>query len=415
MVDSLFRKEALDHAQRRLEGEVVLAIPLSLKFLGVLALVLIVGVIGFASMASYSRKELASGWLTPDQGVIRALAPQGGRVERLLAEEGDVLFDGAPIARLRLDSETEDGATGAQILRALQDQLVAADHTAANEIARLEQEGVRLRALLEGYASEQSELDRQIELQSVRVELADDQVARAEELAERGYIAGRELVDRRMLALASRQELADLERAAAGLRRQITDAQAGLVSLPLQIETEQGRAASARAALSERISAQSARTETLVTAPSVVRVAAVPVRPGQSLAPGDTVAVLMPEDGQLVAELYLPTRAAGFIRVGQEVRVMYQAYPHQRFGTGSATITRISRTVLAPEEAAIPGLTLHEPVFRVEAVLARSEIVAYGETILLQPGLMVDADIVIDRRSLLEWLFDPLFAAGRRG
>lgn len=414
-MSDLFRKEALDHATRKLDGAVVVALPLPLKLLGLLAGLLIAAVVVFASTASYSRKEMAAGWLTPDQGVIRALAPQGGRIERLLVEEGDVLARGAPIAELRLDTDTSDGAAGARILQALRDQVTAAEQAAESEIARLEQEETRLNALLAAYGSERVELERQIALQRERVTLADDQISRAETLAERGFISGRELDDRRLRALASRQELAALERAAATLRRQVNDATAALASLPLQIDAERARAASARAALDERLSAQSARTQAVVTAPSGVRVAAVPVRPGQTLAPGETVAVLMPEDGQLVAELYLPTRAAGFIREGQDVRLMYQAYPHQRFGTGRATITRISRTVLAPNEAAIPGLSLQEPVFRVEAVLDSPVIDAYGETIPLQPGLLLNADIVIDRRSLIEWLFDPLFAAGRRG
>jgi len=411
----LFRKEAIHHATQRLEGEVVLALPLPLKLLGALAALIIGATLVFASLASYSRKEMASGWLTPDQGVIRVIAAQGGRIETLSADEGDTLDAGDAIARLRLDSDTAQGAVGAQILQALQDQVTAAAHTASTEIARLENETTRLNTLLEDYAAEQDGLNRQIQLQRDRVSLADDQVSRAEGLAERGFISGRELDDRQLRALASRQELAALERAAATLRRQISDANAALVSLPLQIETERGRAASAQAALSERLSAQNARTEALIMAPSPVRVAAVPVRTGQTLAPGDTVAVLMPQDGVLVAELYLPTRAAGFIREGQEVRLMYQAFPHQRFGTGKAIITRISKTVLAPEEAAIPGLTLQEPVFRVEAALEQTQVSAYGETIPLQPGLLLNADIVIDRRTLIEWLFDPLFAAGRRG
>jgi membrane fusion protein len=71
--------------------------------------------------------------------------------------------------------------------------------------------------------------------------------------------------------------------------------------------------------------------------------------------------------------------------------------------------------VIAPNEAAIPGLQLAEPVFLVEARLSAAEIEAYGEAIPLQPGLMLNADIIIDERTLIEWLFDPLFAAGRRG
>jgi len=151
-----------------------------------------------------------------------------------------------------------------------------------------------------------------------------------------------------------------------------------------------------------------------VTAPSGTRVAAIPVRPGETVAPGETIAVLIPEGGHLIAELYLPTRAVGFIEPGQEVQLRIDAFPHQRFGTAQATITSVSRTVLAPEEAAIPGLALAEPVFRVEAALDQTEIEAYGDVIPLQPGLIVSADIIIDRRNLIEWLFDPLSAAGRR-
>ncbi|EAP90989.1 HlyD family secretion protein [Oceanicaulis sp. HTCC2633] len=414
-MSNLFHKEAMEHATQRLDGEVVLALPLPLKLLIAIASLTIASVVIFASTASYSRKEMVQGWLTPDQGVIRALALQGGQIEALLVQEGDIVSAGAPLARLRLDTDTLDGASGARVMSALQAQTDAAERSANAEIARMEQDEARLTGALHGFMTERAGLSRQISLQRERITLADEQIERAVILSERGYMSGRELDDRRLMALAARQELAALERNDATISRQILEVRAALQSLPLQIEAERARAASVRAALDERITTQSARNEGVITAPADVRVAALPVRQGQTLAPGETVAVLMPEDGELVAELYLPTRAAGFIHVGQDVRLMYQAYPHQRFGSGKATITAISRTVLAPNEAAIPGLNLQEPVFRVEAMLERAEVDAYGETIPLQPGLLLNADIILDRRSLIEWLFDPLFAAGRRG
>src|SRR5215467_2227226 len=36
------------------------------------------------------------------------------------------------------------------------------------------------------------------------------------------------------------------------------------------------------------------------------------------------------------------------------------------------------------------------------------------ETIPLQPGMLLSADIVFDRRSLIRWLFDPVFAVANR-
>jgi membrane fusion protein len=152
----------------------------------------------------------------------------------------------------------------------------------------------------------------------------------------------------------------------------------------------------------------------VVTAALPGRVAAVPVERGQTLAPGATIAIVTPLNSPLEAELYTPSRSAGFVRVGQEVRLMYQAFPHQKFGTGKGTVTAISRTVLAPSEVSIPGVVVQEPVFRVRVRLERPNVQAYGETTALQPGMLLNADVVIDRRSLLEWLLDPLYAAGRR-
>lgn len=412
----LFRKQALDHALRgRLDGSVVLATPLPVKLLGLLAALVVIGVVIFAATASYARRETAPGWLTPDQGVVRAAALSGGRVEALLTEEGAALQPGAPIARLRLDQQTEGGAAGEQILAALRTQAEAAAQSARTEIARLELEARRQADALETLQRERVDVADQIALQREQVALAEAQIDRAVQLSERGFLSGRELDDRRQRALSARQSLAALERTLTGLDRQIADTEAAIEAAPLEIEAAEARARSADAGLQERLSGQAARTVAVVSAPAAARVAALPVRPGQTLSPGETVAVLVPEGGVLIAELYLPTRAAGFIEPGQSVKLRVDAFPHQRFGTAEAVITSVSRTVLAPNEAAIPGLTLQEPVFRVEAALQSAEIEAYGEVIPLQPGLLVSADIIIDRRNLIEWLFDPLFAAGRRG
>jgi membrane fusion protein len=93
---------------------------------------------------------------------------------------------------------------------------------------------------------------------------------------------------------------------------------------------------------------------------------------------------------------------------------MLQAFPYQRFGAVKGAIKAISTTVLGPTEIAIPGLKIEEPVFRIRVALGREDIEAYGEAIPLQPGMVLSADIVFDRRSLIEWLFDPLFAVARR-
>jgi membrane fusion protein len=77
-------------------------------------------------------------------------------------------------------------------------------------------------------------------------------------------------------------------------------------------------------------------------------------------------------------------------------------------------VRSISSTVLGPTEISIPGISVQEPVFRVRVALDRESISAYNETISLQPGMLLSADVVFDRRSLLQWLFDPIYAVRGR-
>ena len=140
-----------------------------------------------------------------------------------------------------------------------------------------------------------------------------------------------------------------------------------------------------------------------------------PVSQGQTVAPQSVIAVVTPEGSTLEAELYVPSRSAGFITEGQEVQLMYQAFPYQKFGTAKGRVRSVSRTVLAPAEVAIPGLEIQEPVFRVKVNMESDMVRAYGQDIPVQPGMLLSASIVIDRRTLFEWLLDPLYAVGRLG
>ena len=114
------------------------------------------------------------------------------------------------------------------------------------------------------------------------------------------------------------------------------------------------------------------------------------------------------EPGQLRARVFVPSRSDGFLRVGLGVRLLYDAFPHQRFGSFPGTVTALSSHASAPSD--LGELSLREPVFEATVALASDTVSAYGETIPLRSGMGLRADIVLERRSLMEWLLEPLFA-----
>jgi membrane fusion protein len=125
-----------------------------------------------------------------------------------------------------------------------------------------------------------------------------------------------------------------------------------------------------------------------------------------------------PADGALEAHLFAPTRTAGFVRPGQPVWLRYAAYPYQKFGMARGEVLQVSESPLNAQELP-PGLAqgvislagTQEPLRRITVRLDQQFIEAYGERIALTAGASLEADVVQEKRSVWEWMFEPLLAA----
>src|SRR6267154_2896602 len=125
-MSELFRREAVRHATRRLEGEVLLATPLSIKTLGLFLAVVIFAAVAFLYNASYARKATITGLLVPDQGMIRATNSATGSLQSVMVKEGDIVAAGDRIAVLSLAVETAGGNVGDAVSRGLTSEATAA-------------------------------------------------------------------------------------------------------------------------------------------------------------------------------------------------------------------------------------------------------------------------------------------------
>jgi membrane fusion protein len=407
-MSDLFRPEAVAHVRQRLAGEVVLATPLSFRLIGLALAGVLFGALVFAAWATYARTASVTGWLVPDLGFIRATAPAGGQIVALLVGEGDEVTAGQQLAEIKIASAIAGGDAGDAIALGLRREAEALKARGEARVAKLEAEATQAQTRIKNLKPELTLVEQQEKLQESRIGLARKAATELEGVASRGVVSQREVEQRRSTALAAEQELAAERRQAAALEREIADLDARIEAIPIEITVTRADTASAEAALNQRaIEAEQRRA----VAPMAGRVAALPVANNQPIAAGATLAVITPLGGKLEAELLTPSRAIGFVAPGQEVELQLQAFPYQRFGTLHGAIKSMSSTVLGPSEIAIPGLEIHEPVFRVRVTLAHDTIDAYGKSYSLQPGMLLSADIVFDRRTLLQWLFDPLYAA----
>ncbi|MHA6313528.1 hypothetical protein ACX3P5_20225 (plasmid) [Pantoea sp. S-LA4] len=55
-----------------------------------------------------------------------------------------------------------------------------------------------------------------------------------------------------------------------------------------------------------------------------------------------------------------------------------------------------------------------EQQYRVLVALDKQTIKAYMQNEPLKPGMALDADFIVDKRRLYEWVLEPLFALGHK-
>ena len=150
-------------------------------------------------------------------------------------------------------------------------------------------------------------------------------------------------------------------------------------------------------------------------APEQGTVSAVLVKPGQIVSAGQTIAMLLPDNAHLQARILLSSRAIGFIQSGQRVVLRYESFPWQKFGQHSGAVSEISTSPLSPQEvASLTGNTqIQEPLYQVKVTLDSQSVQAYGKQFALRPGSALDADFIVDKRRIYEWVLEPLNALGK--
>ena len=189
-------------------------------------------------------------------------------------------------------------------------------------------------------------------------------------------------------------------------------AQLGL--LPLEHAERLADIATRREAV-ERAEVQiRARRSFDVRAPASGRIVTVNRKVGEAASPAEFALTLIPNDSVLVGRLLIPTSAIGFVESGQEVRVRYDAFPYQHFGVQRARLREVARSVLFDGDAYGP-LRVTTPAYPAAIDLVGQSIRADERDVPLQSGMLFSADIVLERRTLLEWVFEPLLRMRGRG
>jgi membrane fusion protein len=410
----LFREEVSEYRKARLHGEVVLTQPLSTRIM-VSALFGIIAVVGtWVSLGTYSRIETVLGILVTDIPSAKVVAIAPGVVTALTAKEGQFVNKGDRLAVINLDRKVEAGsAVAGRSLDALEARRQLTEQQIELSQRRASVERARLNSIVDNATQQSVSLRQQIALQKQVVKSNQQLFDQISNVVERGFVSKVDYERRRQQLISAQQQLAGLEQQ---LSARIGDAdQARSQILNISVETAQG-ANEVQSSL-QGIAQQQVQLEGeqgyVISAPISGRITALQTALGRTVRQDVPLMVIVPDNSQLRAELYAPTRAIGFVKNGQETRILYDAFPYQRFGSFAGKIMSVSRSIIDPRETEVP-IKLEEAVYRVSVSIERQDIEGYGASVPLQAGMTLKANIVLERQSFLDWLLQPLNAVSKR-
>lgn len=325
------------------------------------------------------------------------------QLQRIDAELGRQSFSPAPAAALPGSAgaaATADVALREAALReyALRRQALAA--------ATAEARAAYEKASSDALAAQERLVQAQRRLPLVTKQLEMQQALRAQ-----GFVSEKEVNDRLKDHVDAQQELAAQLKAVQSARSGATQAEAAMARVEgdyrKQLASERAQAAAELAAADAEAAKRGHRlSQTTLVAPIAGTVNGVGVlSPGQVVAAGASLLSVVPLGTPLRFEGWLKNEDAPYVLSEMPTRVKVAAYPFQKYGWLEGSVSW--RAVDAETPEALRNVQGEHLLYKVRVSLASQSLVRDGKRVELQPGMQATADVVIGKRTLMEYLLNP--------
>lgn len=416
MEQSLFRQEALDAANRGNLGIVALYCP-PYRWLVISVVVLITAATAlFFIFGSYTKYESSTGELLPKNGMLIIPPPVSATVVDIPVKEGQHVEKDDVLMVLSSEVSTQLGQTRQVIAENLKGQRerLQQDLVTLEKLHQVEMKG--LTDTIASLKLQQEQLKLQLTHRRKQVSLAKMQLDKLEAMHNEGYASNRQMEEQESNLLDSQARYQEYQRQLLDISQKIVQTEQQLHEKPLDDEKKRNDIERQLADNRQSMAENEARRSFELRAPKSGYVGMIMVKNGQMLTAGQSAIAVLPSNTELVARIMVNTQSIGFIQPGQRVVLRYKAFPYQKFGQQYGKVIEVSRTALSPQE--VTTLTgknnIQEQQYRVLVSLDKQSITAYAQNEKLKPGMALDADFIVDKRRLYEWVLEPIFALGHK-
>jgi multidrug resistance efflux pump len=348
------------------------SVTLSRSVFYLIALLLAAGA-AWAALASVDVVVQARGRLVVEGEPVRVTPAEPGMAIEVAVQVGSRVGKGDVLLRLdpsRYASEAAQVEADVRALRA--------------EIARLRESAAAAREALRLTADERR-------LTEKKADLIASQAKALAELVRVGSVPARELEQKEQERIEAQARLARLD---AELKRGETDASLA----ERQAVEREARIEGLAARLAQLRDSEKQMTVTAPCAGTVTHLAV--VHPGRVVGTSDPAVVINPDGRPLRALLKVPNPSMRRPQGGMKVKMRFDAFPYQDFGFLEGELLRID-----PDADA-------EGNYGAWVSLDRDEVRGPKGTERLRAGLVLETDILVERRTVLDLLLKPFRRMG---
>lgn len=410
----LFRNEAVEAQRVKLYGNVVLVSPISFKIITLFLCAICIGALFFVFLGNFTRTETVRGQVVPSAGLIKVYPAAKGVISRLELSEGTRVVAGDVVGNIQTQgSNISADSLGAIKLSALKQNISLIN----SRISSVNQESKNLEDELKVSLQE---LHRKLKLENERLNIQESLLLflnksheRSLNLYKKEIGSVNELERKKIEILGQEKEKNQIVKSIADLKTQILDIKNQLKNLPIQLSLKLSTLNEQLVHLNKEIKELSTASSFNIGIPITGHATTLLASTGHEVNPEKSIFSVLPENSELEVELFIPSRAMGNIEIGKEVKLLFDAFPYQKFGTIDGEIRTATASAIQPNELNVP-VAFAEPLFRVKVRLDRNYFLAYGRKHFIQTGMMATGIIILERRTFIQWLLDPILSVSLR-
>ncbi|EKJ5694704.1 HlyD family efflux transporter periplasmic adaptor subunit [Salmonella enterica] len=407
----MFRKDFFLQKKNEWLGDVHVSNPVSYRLLGLYSFILFLTLLMFLFFAHYTNREKSQGSVIPEKGIININANENGFIKDVFISNGMYVKKGKALFSISKEKNAEQyGNTNHFINNQLEKQKHLLIKTINDKKSFLETQTKIKTDYINELKNDKIEIKKQILITQNQSMKMKSILSNMLTLKSKGYVSNLEIQQQENLFLENEKQTKSLKRQLIENTIKLNEQDEFLNRMYNEYKIEENKINQEIFEIEKNMAINKNDEQNIYFAKENGVISSLLFEKGQSIKTGDTVISEIPENSKFVVQLFVPSSSIGFIKLGNNVILRYQAYPYQKFGVQHGKVKEISKSIISAKQITdVTGNPSNEPYYKIIIEPEKQYILTYGEKKNLISGMVVDADIMLEKRNLFEWIFEPMF------